>query len=262
MRHGMVLALALTVVLGACGGGGTESDTTESTVVSSEEGTSESTSLQPTTAPTRTVPPTTPPDLPSYENIIAAYPADVRFCDTESLLVSIRSDESWQLEIQGGALILDGEIDFPCFGMRVGLLEPLGEIPTGSVVMISPDTDRAALEDKATLEQAALTVASGEFIVLVGPHTANWIPPDGLAFVPIGEEVGLENEEASDPIPLPVEYFLLEEQEVLRLAEESGFVAHVLIREGELVFEPEAYESGWMLLVIEEGVLVDGWIVP
>jgi hypothetical protein len=200
--------------------------------------------------------------LPSYEDIVVDYSADVRVCDTEAVLVAIRSDGSWQLEIQGGALVLEDEIDFPCFGMRVGLLEPLGEIPAGSVVVVSPDTNPASLEDKASLEQAALTVASGEFAVLIGPHEATWIPPDGVTFVPIAEEVGVGSEDTTEPIPLPFEYFLLEEQEVLRLAEESGFVAHVLIREGELVFEPEAYEPGWMLLIIAGGVLVDGWIVP
>lgn len=262
-----LLALSLTLaVLAACGGDSSDDQSASTTVVSPQSTAAAPTTnaALPTTAtPTTTVPSTTMAALPDYNDIVVDYPADVRICNTEALLETIRSDGSWQLEIQGGALVLEDEIEFPCFGMRIGLLEPLGEIPAGAVVVVSPDTNpEALLGGKASSDQAALTVDSGEFAVLVGSLAVTWIPSDSVAFVPIAEEVGVKADDSTEVIPLPIEYLGLEEQEVLGLAEESGFVAYVLIREGELVFEPEAYESGWMLLIIEGGVLVDGWIVP
>jgi hypothetical protein len=227
--------------------------------------------------------------LPSYDEVVAQYPGDSLICDLEAKVIALGADGSWDLEIGAADLFGDFEVEgitilgpndgavvwFPCWGMRLGLEVPVevdgSQYAAGMVLVVGPETDQAVLGVGLPLDGTAVVVVAqdivdaspvgvGEdFAVLTGSIEASWQPPAGLDLTAIDEKAFVPPSESSIA-PLPYEYAGLAEEAALDLAAETNLVARVTVRNGEWLPETEETLSGRLNFIVEDGIVVDGWI--
>lgn len=254
----------------ACAVSSSDVETTKSGSTGLDESEQQTTSAESADeAATSTPPPTNTSALPSYEEILATYPADVELCTTEAEVIGQNADGSLQIEVAGGTFVIDGQMAFPCFGMRLATPIEVSlhgtDYPAGSVLVVDPAIDPTALDAGVEMGQAVVIKAEG-FSITVGPTGGTWNLAAGAGLIAIDEFVTptpslspAPDGQGSGPLPEPYTYGL-SEQEALELAAANGLTARVTVRDDMWLPETDEYVSGRLNFIVEGGLVVDGWV--